>query len=1103
MNSKKKKRHLFKKLLRSFLLVAAIFVLMIIVAIIVLRIQFPPDKVKSLIESELSSALNNRPVKIGSANLNILKGFVFDNITIYDPRSADSNEQLADSSKFISIRKTYLNYRLLSLLRRNVKIRQIEIDHPVIYYTSHQNKTNIDDLIVPSLADTTEIAEDTVKTAVSLPISFELKKFAFKHFDAFITIITDTSSLNIEIKDFSIHLSDLEIPRGSWTKIQDSIRAKVRIESPGSEWKIKLITPGLLNPYQAETLFNLNIDLLVNGIRSIKAAGNTEMGDITITEFPTSNKIPVSKLFNLAFNLKMDAQQGNLEINELQLRLADEQALSIKGSAINIFEKPYIDLNVENSEIRLSQLFKTVRSIAPSEYSNSLADVNIGGMLSFKNTKISGAIDSTDTNKGLDFTTVLNLKDFSLYYPNPVMKVDRLSIHVEGRGIYNNAGLHDGNVVGLLELESLYSEINDTLKIDARDFKLDLNTTFSQDYFPTNVKFVAELKQIFGASLALDMNFESIQKFENYNALARLKIQNLDLENIPQSPGNGLLSALLTLKSHQLDSVLMDLTIKSDSVYMPLESGEMVIPPLNIIGNAIISTNQMFEDYSIRNFQITGNDFLKIGAHGTLQKYGERGLEAVVDSAVIKHRELFDFIPQVFKAGLEDLVVDGFSKLNARVNGEIPAQGDIVMDAFSEVSIFANIDYPPVPVTARGIAATLKINSDGTKVRGDLWATLDSLSLRDIRKQAITNSFVQAHFHFPDFTKGIIDSVWIEVPDLESRLIVCGVMDSLENVPIFSLDGKYSFYSTESVRLIDDLDVSGQIESAINMYFKQPHLSVNGELLLGSLNAQFEDMMSMTNISAKVPFTQQIDVDQLLLLNAPNIAPLFADQNALNYSLMRPYYLSADGVDSYIKIDKIQLMEYEISDVDMDIHIGDGIIDISRMALKLYSGNMIGNMFLDLGNGQTDNVSYYIKANISRLNSARLSPVGKGSARESELNLNMEVSGAGIDFQKEINVSGFLYITKIGSRFTDNVLNSLDPKRTDKSIQGTKRLLRWGYKPKLILFEIKHGNLYPSIHLTKGNFLTKLIPLNLSGGKIELARMPVKFFINMAMAQTK
>jgi hypothetical protein len=130
------------------------------------------------------------------------------------------------------------------------------------------------------------------------------------------------------------------------------------------------------------------------------------------------------------------------------------------------------------------------------------------------------------------------------------------------------------------------------------------------------------------------------------------------------------------------------------------------------------------------------------------------------------------------------------------------------------------------------------------------------------------------------------------------------------------------------------------------------------------------------------------------------------------------------------------------------------------------------------------------------MNSAKLLPDSKGRSKDADLNMNLELSGKGLDPTANVEVGGYLYITKIGPQFTDNVLQSFDPRGTDKSIQDTRKLLNWGYKPRLISFEIKHDNLYPSIHLIKGNFFTKMIPLNLSGGKIELARIPIKFFLS-------
>jgi len=196
-------------------------------------------------------------------------------------------------------------------------------------------------------------------------------------------------------------------------------------------------------------------------------------------------------------------------------------------------------------------------------------------------------------------------------------------------------------------------------------------------------------------------------------------------------------------------------------------------------------------------------------------------------------------------------------------------------------------------------------------------------------------------------------------------------------------------------------------------------------------------------------------------------------------------------------------MDYFASDIDFDIFIANEKIEIPRFALKAYDGNMAGLLYANLHEGKLDQIEWKVKANLSQLNSAKLIPARRLKATGAELNMNLELSGLGVDPASQLEVEGYLYVTKIGPQFTDNVLRSLDPKGTDKSIKDTRRLLNWGYKPRLISFEIKHGNLYPTIQLVKGKLLTKLIPLNLSGGKIELARIPIKFFMTNMMTKSQ
>jgi hypothetical protein len=223
--------------------------------------------------------------------------------------------------------------------------------------------------------------------------------------------------------------------------------------------------------------------------------------------------------------------------------------------------------------------------------------------------------------------------------------------------------------------------------------------------------------------------------------------------------------------------------------------------------------------------------------------------------------------------------------------------------------------------------------------------------------------------------------------------------------------------------------------------------------------------------------------------------PFLAEAGAYYYDVLRPYYQQQRDHFSHFHIGKIKAMGYYASDLNLDLHIRNERIEIPKFSLNLYDGNLSGLIYVNLHEGKLDQVDWRIKANLASMNSAKLLPTINLKAKGSELNMNLGLSGTGLDPATKFEVSGYLYVTQIGPQFMDNVLRSLDPKGTDKSIQDTRKLLAWGYKPKLVSIEIKHDNLYPTIHLTKARLLTKLIPLNLSGNKIELARIPLKFFL--------
>jgi len=1093
----KKKKSLGRRLLSILLWLMLSMIFIFIIAYIIIRIRFPPEKIKQFIASELSNALNKRPVTIGSASVNILKGFELNDVVIYEPFLHDSTTQ--DSSIFLSLHQAHLNYRFLPLLKRNVKINKILVDRPQIHLKiDKQGRTNIEDLLAPAPAkiDTTKAVTDT--TTFRMPISFELNKFEFNHFDGYLSVATDSLKTNVEIKDLSIAISDFVIPRGSIDEIRKNLKIKLDITSPKADWNLYFDARGWQNPYQINTRFDLDVDLTISGMQHIPLAGKIGFGEMYITEFAnvaTTNKVPVSELLSVTFDLALDAEHGAIDIRRFVTCLADEDALSIHGKVMNLFDEPTLALTVDDSRIRLAKVLNAVKEILPAHLKQEIREIDVTGILSLKDTKLQGNPNSETLAEALKFNGNFDLKNFSLSYPFPKTDVDSLMLSVNVNGIYNKHGLHDTHLDGEIQARRLKYDVDDTMKIAIRDFSTKVKAEISNEYFPTYVNWRAEIGEMFGASLKLDLDFQSQNTWHDYVAHMHLAIQKLQLKSVPYAVGSGLLSMALSLNSTSLDDILVTLQLTSDSLYLPSTAGQLVVKPLNLQSTAALSTNEKLVDIKLKKIELTANDFLTFNGNAELKELGAKGLVAHIDSCLLEHRAAFAFLPASLKEGIENLNVGGKTMLQAHIRGKLPESGEPEIQLTSTATIDAQVDYPEIPLQIANIAGNIEFDSDMKSASAELNADLENLLLADIRNTAIESGAFHLICHAPDLTSVQIDSGLITIPDLASCMSFQGNITNLDKNPIINLDIDYNFDTENPAVLITDLSMTGNLTSLVKVIYEDPLLTLIGAIDASHLKLAMTDLFQVQELSAVIPFSQKIDMNSLALINDNVPMPLLADIGAINYPLFRTYQHSG----SYVNINKVQVTGYEISDIDMDLVIGDGLINIPFIGLNLYEGNMQGNLIIDLGNGEPGNVTYFLKANISRLNSAKLSPKGTASAKSSELNMNFELKGTGMDLTKELDLDGFLYITKIGSQFTDNVLNSLDPKGTDKSIQSTKKMLKWGYKPRLISFEIKHGHLYPSIHLMKGTFLTKLIPLNLSGGKVELARIPIKFVLKTAM----
>jgi len=214
---------------------------LLLIAYVVIRITFPPQKVKALVISQLEAALK-RQVSIGAVHLNPIRGFTLDDVVIYQQQPGQILR--LETLVFFRSNRLQLRYRISPLIKKRLEIKNILIDTPEL--NLHQDKNyrwNFDDLLATDTTAARSVPVDTSAAEYSLPVSFHLKKFALKNLKTNIFIDQIDTSYSIQSGTLSLEVADLFLPRQSLDAFRKNVRAKLKLFSGPEPWRL-VLNPG-------------------------------------------------------------------------------------------------------------------------------------------------------------------------------------------------------------------------------------------------------------------------------------------------------------------------------------------------------------------------------------------------------------------------------------------------------------------------------------------------------------------------------------------------------------------------------------------------------------------------------------------------------------------------------------------------------------------------------------------------------------------------------------------------------------------------------------------------------------------------------------------
>jgi hypothetical protein len=275
-----------------------------------------------------------------------------------------------------------------------------------------------------------------------------------------------------------------------------------------------------------------------------------------------------------------------------------------------------------------------------------------------------------------------------------------------------------------------------------------------------------------------------------------------------------------------------------------------------------------------------------------------------------------------------------------------------------------------------------------------------------------------------------------------------------------------------------------------------------GQLQIGGLDVTVDTSLSLHDLKANCRFDQEFDLLDLTLKPSQEASPAVladAGEALLMYDIfgnVRREDVMRENVSapSRITIGQIEVFGYQISDVVADLSIGNSRFDIPKFSMKLFDGNLAGNLLVGLGNGNPDSISYSTSMQLASIDISYFRRLSAELGKGSRLSANFSLSGLGMARKKleEVvnNFGGGLNITKIENKVAINLLQMLDPNGTDKGIQNMRLLLKTRWNVRQITFEIKDGFIYASLAPVKPWFAPYSLP-----STIDFARLPVRYFL--------
>ncbi|MDZ7377765.1 MAG: AsmA family protein [candidate division KSB1 bacterium] len=1079
---------------RWFLLVGgtlALYLLLLAAGFALLQALLPSERVKQAVIATLESQLG-RKIAVAEVRVNPFSGITLHQVEIQTPVGADT---FAFPARAAKVERVRLHYRLLPLFRRRVEIDEISLHEPRLdlVFAVRQKPAGSVRRAEPEY----QRADSVARTASALPVALDLRRVEIRQAACTVTIRGDSSEMAFGLEGLSFAAAGLRVPRREgdpWGAAEGRAqlkctRAPVFFRQSGRT-STPIAASGALDfelTAEAHTLADVEatLDIGVHRARlSIPAEEGSLLAGLMERQLPS---------VELRAQAKGDVLGGNYALQRLSLSLARQQLLALSGALHDLGGRPAIEVAVEEGEISLGRLIETLRPLFANTDLSSRLPSQLSGRLSLAGTGLRGKLPSASARHSLEAVGRVHLGGLTFSLPT-VAEADSLTFSVEGTGRLDSAGLREAAAIcNLWCRRAVYRSPG--LPIALKGTRLALETRVPRDAQLLRVNADLQADSALGGSLASKVHISAGRTSADWQGTVQVEVTALPLAQLSTGQLEGQATASFAAELRTLKDIALHTRVVLESLAAKLNGGMQPLPPLELVaaGKARITP---WSTFALDSLLVELPDFASVRLVGEFETRKQQA-SVILQDLAISHHALPRLLPQDLQDELGELWLSGETHLRSHGFARL-GPGQPRFDARGQLSIMLAGEFPTFGVEVSGVrvGADFDLTPDLGRTQVDL--QVDTLVFAALGAAPVTGTSAHFELLLPELRRLVLAQGHVAVPIVAARADLTGTMELHTDGPRAFLEADLHVQATDTVRFMDTIKFVGEVHAPAALRMNGSVVNINGSLVIPAAAVVLPGGVSLRGIRADIPFAHAFDLSTMQVLSASEERFAFAGPAGRYPELFVPHFTQTLPEQGWLTVERLSFAGYGASNLRMSTFIGGGKVLVPSLLIDAYDGNFGGSVAAELPTVDLADATYRIAGHLSGVNSALLAARSGQPPEKGIINANFFFAGRGLDVAKGIEVEGSFRITEIGPRVADNLLRALDPQGVDAGIRSARFFINHGFKPRLINFDLRHGHLYPSIRLSQPWYF----PVRIGGGRVELARIPLAFFLQMLKQET-